>query len=108
MNLEQIIERYQQIRQKIKAYHYAMGIISWDSATEAPAGCFEKRAEYSGVLSEMLYTLETSDEYKQLIAQLYEQKDELDPVLDMKSLRSNALMINKIEFLWKSMYPMLH
>ncbi|MBE6114113.1 MAG: carboxypeptidase M32 [Erysipelotrichaceae bacterium] len=81
MNLEQIIERYQQIRQKIKAYHYAMGIISWDSATEAPAGCFEKRAEYSGVLSEMLYTLETSDEYKQLIAQLYEHKDELDPVL---------------------------
>lgn len=56
-------------------------IVNWDSATEAPKGCFEKRGKYIGVVSDDLYELETSKEYIESIQYLYEHQDQLDEVL---------------------------
>lgn len=81
MELQQTIEQYKKIRNQIKAYEYVMGLVSWDSATEAPEGCFEKRGEYSGILSEELYKIQTGEEFKGLIQELYDHQAELDPLL---------------------------
>lgn len=79
--MNEIIEKYKKIRAKIKAFEYAMWIIGWDSATEAPKGCFEERAKQTGVLSEELYKLQTSDEYIEIIDKLYENRASLDSIL---------------------------
>lgn len=81
MELQQTIEQYKKIRQQIKAYEYVMGLVGWDSATEAPEGCFEKRGEYSGIMSEELYKIQTGKEFKSLIEELYNHQQELDPLL---------------------------
>lgn len=75
------IKKYEEYRLKIKAYGYAMWMIAWDSATEAPKGCFEERGKHLGVLSEELYKLQTSEECFSLVNKLFECKDKLDSVL---------------------------
>ena len=79
--METTIKEYELIRKKLKAYNYAMYMISWDSATEAPKGSFEDRGKYVGVLSEQAYLLQTSKDYLELVNELNENKDKLDPVL---------------------------
>ena len=54
------LKQYQELRDKINAYRYALSVISWDSETEAPAGCFEHRARQIGVLSAELYKFQTA------------------------------------------------
>jgi len=77
-NIEDIVCKYEEYRKKLKAYNYAMWMISWDSSTEAPKGCFEERAKYTGILSEESYKLETSKEYIETVAKLFENRDRLD------------------------------
>ena len=79
--MQDLINMYQDYRKKIKAYSYAMWMIGWDSSTEAPKGCFEERAKYTGVLYEESYKLETSKEYIDVVKVLYDNKDMLDIVL---------------------------
>lgn len=81
MNLQETIAQYKKIRKQIKAYEYVMGLVGWDSATEAPEMCFDKRGEYSGVLSEELYKIQTGEEFKGLIEELYNHQEELEPLL---------------------------
>lgn len=79
--MKELISKYEEYRKKLKAYHYAMWMISWDSATEAPKGCFGERAKYTGVLSEESYKLQTSAERIDIINKLYAGKDKLDSIL---------------------------
>ena len=79
--MKELISKYEEYRKKLKAYRYAMWMISWDSATEAPKGCFGERAKYTGVLSEESYKLQTSAEHIDIINKLYESKDKLDSIL---------------------------
>lgn len=79
--MKELISKYEEYRKKLKAYRYAMWMISWDSATEAPKGCFEERAKYTGILSEESYKLETSAEHIDIINKLYASKDKLDSIL---------------------------
>lgn len=79
--MEELIAKYQELRRKIKAYGYARYVISWDSATEAPKGCFEERGKHIGVLSELSYQLSTSPEYVNTVNSLMANRDKLDPVL---------------------------
>ena len=65
MDLKSIINIYIDYRTKMQALGYASYIISWDSETEAPVGCLEERSKQVGVLSEMSYLLERSNEYIQ-------------------------------------------
>lgn len=76
--MKDLINKYGDYRKKLKAYNYAMWMIGWDSSTEAPKGCFEERAKYSGILSEESYKLETAQEYIDIVNSLYENKGMLD------------------------------
>ena len=79
--MEKIISIYKEIRKQLIAYNYAMYIISWDSSTEAPKGCFEDRGKQVGVLSELSYRLKTSKEYIDAVDTLYSKKDLLEEPL---------------------------
>ncbi len=79
--MEKLISDYKEIRKKLKAFYYAMYMISWDSSTEAPKGCFEDRSKHIGVLSEQVYLLETSKEYVEVVNKLHENSNQLDNLL---------------------------
>lgn len=79
--MKEYISKYEKHREKIRAYGYAMWMIGWDSSTEAPKGCFEQRGRYLGVLSEESYKLQTSDEYIDIVNNLFNNKEKLDEVL---------------------------
>lgn len=77
--MNKALEIYNQTNKKLKALSFAGFIIGWDMQTEAP-----KRADHSAemaTLSEMNYLLATSSEYKSAIEKLYENRNELDPLL---------------------------
>lgn len=73
-----LLEQYKEIQHKLKAYGYVMNIVGWDSQTEAPRGAFQRRAEMLAVMSQEVFKLATSDEYKEAVYGLYEMLDELD------------------------------
>ena len=75
---------YLETREKLKALNHAFVVISWDSETEAPVGCLEERSKQVGVLSEMSYRLERSEEYIECVKVLYENIDSLDDVLKVE------------------------
>ncbi|MDY0063726.1 MAG: carboxypeptidase M32 [Bacilli bacterium] len=79
--MEKLITQYRDMQRKLNAFQYAMYVIHWDSATEAPKGCFEERSKQIGVLSEEEYKLSTSKEYLEAVDQLFAGKDQLDPLL---------------------------
>lgn len=79
--MQELIKNYETLRARLKAYQYAMYVISWDSETEAPSGCFQERGKQLGVLSEESYKIATSDEYINIIDQLFEKRKKLKPVL---------------------------
>ena len=98
MDLQETIAKYETIRKQIKAYEYVMGLVGWDSATEAPEKCFEKRGEYSAIVSEDLYKIQTGDEFKGLIEELHTHLDELNPILahEIKEVKRNIDKQSKI------------
>lgn len=73
------LKRYYELRDQINAFNYAMYVISWDSETEAPSGCFEERSKQIGVLSQLLYDIILSDEYFTIVSKLNSEElyDEL-------------------------------
>lgn len=79
--MEKTIRKYKDIRKKIMAFQYAMYVIHWDSATEAPKGCFEYRGKQVGILSEEIYKLQTSEEYVHTVNELCAHTDQLDDIL---------------------------
>lgn len=87
--MEELLKIFDEYRKKIKAYGYAMGVISWDSATEAPRGCFEERSEQIGTLSAMSYELSTSEAFSDIVDAIYNRRDEID------SLRKHEIEVVK-------------
>ena len=80
-NLNELLSKYQHIVKKIKANDFIFYLISWDSQTEAPVGCFEERAKQMEFLSGEHYRFLTSEDTVNTIDQLYSKRDELDEVL---------------------------
>ncbi len=74
-------QNYQKISADIRAIDYALSIISWDSQTVAPKGCFEDRGEYIANLSKQRHILATSKEYVSAVKELYTQKENLSDEL---------------------------
>lgn len=98
MDLSKVINTYIDYRSKMQALGYASYIISWDSETEAPVGCLEERSKQVGILSEMSYKLERSDEYIETVKTLFEHINELDGVLkvEIKKVHKNLMESLKI------------
>lgn len=98
MDLSKVINTYIDYRSKMQALGYASYIISWDSETEAPVGCLEERSKQVGILSEMSYKLERSDEYIETVKTLFAHLNELDDVLkvEIKKVHKNLMESLKI------------
>ena len=97
MSLEQKINLYKDYRSKMQALEYASYIISWDSETEAPVGCLEERSKQVGVLSEMSYSLERSNEYIETVKKLYENLDSLEDVLKVEIKKVYKTIVSKFK-----------
>ena len=78
------INKYLELRQKLQAFNFAMYLIGWDSETEAPIGCFEERSKQIGVLSQLSYDILMNDETINLIKDLHNHLDELDHNLQVE------------------------
>ncbi|MCK9536616.1 MAG: carboxypeptidase M32 [Bacilli bacterium] len=79
--MTKIIKQYENIRNKINAYRFALFLVNWDSETEAPSGCFINRSKQVGTLNEEIYKLQTAKETSIIINQLYKNRKQLDPIL---------------------------
>lgn len=77
-SLETLLRELKELEEKKQAYGQAMGIISYDAVTGAPAGGAERRGKTMAVLSEVSYRLETGEETGALLHALKEQEDKLD------------------------------
>ena len=97
MDLKQVIKTYVDYRTKMQALGYASYIISWDSETEAPVGCLEERSKQVGVLSEMSYSLERSNEYIETVKKLYENLDSLEDVLKVEIKKVYKDLMNSLK-----------
>ena len=97
MDLKQVIKTYIDYRTKMQALGYASYIISWDSETEAPVGCLEERSKQVGVLSEMSYSLERSNEYIETVKKLYENLDSLEDVLKVEIKKVYKDLMNSLK-----------
>ena len=75
--MENLIKKYRSLSEKINAINYASYLISWDSETEAPVGCFDERSKQMGVLSSLMLDIKMSDEYYNVVEQLYNSNLEL-------------------------------
>ena len=90
------INKYLELRKKIQAFNFAMYIISWDSETEAPIGCFEERSKQIGVLSQMSYDILMCEESINLIKDLYSNIDKLDNNLKVEIKNLYKSIMKKI------------
>lgn len=92
--MKELLQKYKKIRNRLNAFSYAMYVISWDSETEAPKGCFENRSNQIGELVSMMVEISHSDEYVNTVKTLFENKGKLS--------KDESLEIEKVyEYLMK-------
>jgi len=91
----ELLEKFKQQTFKIKAYNYALNVVGWDSATEAPRNAFQRRSEMMGVLSGELFQLNTSKESQEVVYGLFERLEELSD-LDKKQVIKAKKGLDKI------------
>lgn len=82
------ITKYFSYRKRIKALEYAFYMIGWDSETEAPNGVFEDRSKQVETLSEMYYEITLSDQYYDVVYNLYQNLDLIPEILQIE-IRKN-------------------
>ena len=92
--MKELLQKYKKIRNRLNAFSYAMYVISWDSETEAPKGCFENRSNQIGELVSMMLEISHSDDYINTVKTLFENRNKLS--------KDDALEIEKVyEYLMK-------
>ena len=78
--MQQKIAKFKETLRKAKAYQHALGVMYYDFQTVMPRAGADGYASTVGTLSEEVYKLNTSQEFKDLTAELCARGDELDPV----------------------------
>ena len=76
--MQKRIEEFKAYLHKMHAYEHAMGVMNYDFETAMPKGAAEDYAKTMGILGEEYYRLQTAPEFKSMIKELAERKDELD------------------------------
>lgn len=90
-----LLKQFNEHLLKQKAYMYALNVVGWDSATEAPRGAFERRAEMIGMLSGELFKLEVDEEYQKVVNGLFETINELSDI-DQRQIKDAKKNLDKI------------
>lgn len=76
MTNEKNMKRFLEIQEEMINVRDAMGVLNWDMATTMPEKGVERRSEVMQYLSQIIYNIETSEEYSTLVKELYETLDE--------------------------------
>ena len=76
--MQKRIEEFKAYLHKMHAYEHALGVMNYDFETAMPKGAAEDYAKTMGILGEEYYRLQTAPEFKSMIKELAERKDELD------------------------------
>ena len=78
--LNQALEALNKYQATMEAYNHALGVLFHDGSTAAPKRSWEGRGQTMGVMSQVIYDLETKPENGELIAYLEAHAEELTPV----------------------------
>ena len=89
MELEEARRRIGILQRKEIAYRHAMGLLTYDGATGAPAGTAANRGETLAVLSEASYGIATGPEMIETVETLLAHTGELDEVTRRVAERKN-------------------
>lgn len=76
--IQETVERYLKYLEKRRAYHHAIGLMSYDMNTIMPKGAGPLVGDTFGVLSEVLYDMETSPETEAMQREILARRDEVD------------------------------
>lgn len=92
------LEIYQTYRKKIKAYDYALWLISWDQETEAPERSNDYASNQLEVLASAQYDLEMAEERLEAINHLYDQINDLNDEIkiEIKKVKKSIDRLLKI------------
>ncbi len=91
----ELMNKFNKLVAKQKAYIYVLTLAGWDSATEAPRGAFQRRAEMLGTISGELFNLQTNQEYQDVVNGLFKVINELDDISkrEIKKAKKNLAKI---------------
>lgn len=79
--MDKYLNTYNNTQEKLRAYHYAMWVLSWDQETETPRNAFDYRTQQIEILTNEIYAIESEPKYLESIEKLYENIETLDDVL---------------------------
>ena len=79
--IQETVARYRAYREKLRAYHPALGLISYDMNTVMPRGAAGVVGDTLGVLSAEMYGMLTSPETEAMQREILEHRAEVDPIL---------------------------
>lgn len=92
MTKEQNMTRFQEIQEEMANIRDALGVLSWDMATIMPEKGVERRSDVMQYLSQIMFNLETSEEYSALVKELYKTiEDNTDEEKAMIKLAKKSL-----------------
>ncbi len=80
MTLEQALNRMNELQAAQQAYNHAMGVLSLDGETAAPAASARGRGETMGYLSGVTYRLLVNDEVKEALETILANPDSVTPI----------------------------
>lgn len=78
--INQAVSELKKHQETIHAYQHAMGVLSLDATTAAPAGSWEGRGKTLEILNKIIFEMETQDEIGVLLAFLESNAANLDAV----------------------------
>lgn len=78
--LPQLISSFDDLQRRVSSYELALGLVDYDSQTMAPPAGAAAHGEAQAVLFAAQHDLQCRPETGELLAQLNEHKDELDPL----------------------------
>ncbi len=119
MNIKELKKSYDDYYKNIKGYQVVLSILSFDNSTIAPSKSLEEKADYTGIVYDDYFKLTTSDEFANIVNELYKNKDKLDDNykriadlakkdLDMQRKlpaefqRENNIFLNKAFLVWRA------
>lgn len=96
--MEKYIKQYQETQKNIRAFEYALWLISWDQETEMPKKALEYRTQQLAVLTEKLYDLRKDSNYIKAVETLYENLDKIDETLalEIKKINKSLDLVRKV------------
>lgn len=78
MELNKIVENFKEHQKKMHAFDHVTNLLTYDAATGMPSGASDTLSDTLAVMSGESYRLTVSEEYKEMLKALNENKEKLD------------------------------